>query len=104
MGYEGDQQTLFDTRLDREFKEFSAKHPEVEQELLKLARKAIAKGRRNFGIGALWEVMRWTFWMKWSSDEEPFKLNNNHRSRYARMLMEKYPELEDLFELRRLRS
>jgi len=91
-----------ESRIDREFREFAFKHPEVEKELVKLARKAVAKGRKNFGMKALWEVMRWTFWMEWKEGEEPFKLNNNYTSRYARMLMDKHPELRGFFKTRRL--
>lgn len=91
-------------KIDREFRQFRQEHPEVEHELVRLARKAKAAGRERIGVGALWEVMRWSFWMRWNPGEEPFKLNNNHRSRYARLLMRKYPEFEGLFETRRLRS
>jgi len=93
-----------ETRLDREFREFSTKHPEIEQELVKLARKAKAAGRKQFGMKALWEVMRWTFWLESPDEEEPFKMGNNYTSRYARLLMDSYPDLRGFFKTRRLRS
>jgi len=93
-----------ESRLDREFQEFSFNHPEVETELVKLARKAKAKGRASFGMKALWEVMRWTFWMESTDDVEPFKLNNNYPSRYARKIMRDYPDLRGFFQTRRLTS
>jgi len=87
--------------IEQGFKRFRDKHPEVELRLVALARKAKRRGRK-VGIGALWEVMRWSFWM--DDDVEEFKLNNNYRSRYARLLMAQYPDLAGFFETRRLTS
>jgi hypothetical protein len=92
-----------ESRLEREFREFHAANPNVYQLLVKLARDAVGAGKRRIGIGMLWEVMRWHFWLAVQGDDE-FKLNNNHRSRYARLIMESETDLQGMFETRVLRS
>lgn len=91
------------SQLEADFQKFHAANPAVYAELARLARQAVAKGRRRVGIGMLWEVLRWHFWLETKTDEE-FKLNNNHRSRYARLLMEREPDLRGVFETRGLKS
>jgi len=51
----------------------------------------------------LWEVMRWETGLGDSSKADGFRLNNNFRSRYVRMLAKK-PGLAVLFATRRLRT
>ncbi len=86
------------------FTDFRLAHPEVERELVKLAR--LAKMRRPDqpvpGMKCLWEVLRWTFWLRDSADRgEPFKLNNNYTALYARRIMELYPDLRGAWETRK---
>jgi hypothetical protein len=52
----------------------------------------------------LWETCRYFTILGASLDDEPFRLNNNFTSRYARLLADQEPELADVFETRRLRS
>ena len=87
--------------LDERFREFHRVHPEVYRELVRLCREAKRRGRLHIGVGCLWEVMRWSFWMRWEEDDE-FKLNNNHRAYYARLIMRREPDLVGVFETRRL--
>ena len=89
-----------ESRLERAFSEFHARNPLVYERLVKLARDLRARGHRKLGIGMLYEVVRWMELME-TSDAE-FKLNNNHRSRYARLIMSREPDLCDVFELREL--
>lgn len=62
------------------------------------------RGFSHYGIAALWEAARYTYWLKVGPDAEGWKVNNNWRSRMARELMLKEPELKDFFELRELRA
>lgn len=89
--------------LQADFERFHRDNPRVYEELVRLARQAVA-GRRlaRVGIGMLWEVLRWHFWLQ-TTDVE-FKLNNNHRSRYARLIMDSEPDLRGVFETRGLKS
>ena len=58
---------------------------------------------KRYGIGGLWERLRWHFHIEQGLGDD-FKLNNDFRSRYARLLLEDHPELGAFFELRELRA
>lgn len=90
------------TRLDLEFEAFHRANPRVYATLARLARQAVAAGKRRVGIKMLWEVMRWEMWI--TTTDDAFRLNNNWPSRYARLLMQREPDLAGLFETRELRS
>lgn len=102
-----DEQLPFDfgggRKIQEAFEAFDRAHPEVYEYLVRLAFEAYDRGFRHYGIGALWERMRWHFQIEKGMDEE-FKLNNNFRSRYARKIIAEHPVLEDFFELRCLRA
>lgn len=89
-------------RIQREFSEFHQNNPHVYNELVRLARGYVAR-KRKAGIGHLWEVMRWSLSMKVDDEREDFKLNNNYRSRYARLIMAMEPDLAGFFDTRELR-
>lgn len=90
------------TLLDAQFDKFHADNPRVFDELVKLTEQAYTKGRTKIGIGMLFEVLRWNR-MIHTTDPE-FKMNNNYRSRYARLIMEMHPHLDGMFEVRELKS
>lgn len=92
-----------ESRLERAFRAFHEESPHVYAKLVQLAREARAVGQQRVGIGMLWEVLRWQLFVATTSDDG-FKLNNNHRSRYARLIMAQEPDLADVFETRELRS
>lgn len=87
--------------IEEQFREFHADNPDVYRTLVRLARRALRGGRRRIGIGNLWEVMRWELTLQ-LDDASEFKLNNNFRSRYARLVMQHEPDLRGVFETRRL--
>ena len=86
-----------------QFERFHETNPEVYAELVDLARQMKARGHVRCGIGMLYEVVRWQRSMKTTDDAE-WKLNNNYRSHYARLIMRTEPDLEGFFELRELRA
>jgi hypothetical protein len=88
--------------IQAKFEEYHRKRPEVYQQLIGLVFDKYRNGRKFYGIGALFEELRWYFRIE--KREEDFKLNNNYRSRYVRKLIDEFPELEDFFELRELRA
>lgn len=98
------QVTLFDleTAAEQKFKEFDRKNPKVYQELVSLTQQAYDAGRRKIGINMLIEVVRWNRFI--TTTDIDFKINNNYAPRYARKIMEEYPEFGDIFNLRTLRS
>jgi hypothetical protein len=78
-------------------------HPEVLHKLRHFALRAKERGMAQYGIGALWEVLRWHVAVEDGKIDE-FKCCNNYRSRYARYLMWRFPELKGFFNLRELRA
>ncbi len=85
------------------FLEFHQRHPEVLEQLRTRALRAKRKGYQP-GIAALFEVLRWGHGMARKSGSDEFKLNNNFKAHYARLLMQTTPELSGFFELRQARS
>lgn len=82
------------------FRAFDRDNPHVYAELGKLARTwSDRRPGQKLGIGMLWEVMRWNLTLR-TAGSEPFKLNNNHRSFYARKLMHHETGLRDVFDTR----
>ncbi|CAB4180862.1 hypothetical protein UFOVP1056_1 [uncultured Caudovirales phage] len=47
-------------------------------------------------------MLRWETAMSTTGDD--FKLNNNYRSRYARLIMATCPDLTDVFDTRELHT
>ncbi|MFD3926550.1 hypothetical protein [Streptomyces sp. NPDC058614] len=88
--------------LDGRFEDFHAEHPWVYEALERLTVQWVAAGGGRIGVKALFEQLRWL--APEITDGEPFQLNNNFTSRYARLLRASHPEWRDVFELRRLRG
>lgn len=87
--------------LAQAFRDFDQANPHVYAELVSLCQLWIERrGQQKLGIGMLWEVLRWNLNLRTSTDE-PFKLNNNHRSFYARKIMTHERTLADVFDLRK---
>lgn len=81
------------------FTEFHAENPHVYHVLVNLARGWMVKtGSDKVGIGALYERARWEIAM--STNNADFKLNNNFRAFYARLIMANEPDLAGVFDLR----
>jgi len=87
---------------DCRFQDFHRANPRVYSELVKLARMLRAKGRVHYGVGALFEVVR--FHRALETTDVMFKLNNNYRSRYARLIMATETDLSGFFETRMLKT
>lgn len=96
------EQTSTTGSIQEAFEEFHARNPHVYELLVKLARRAAQAGRTRIGIGMLYEVLRWNYAIHTTGDE--FKLNNNFRSRYVRLIEDSEPDLAGLFQLRELRA
>ena len=97
-----EQPDLFDrsdSALQVAFTEFSSANPQVYLMLRDLALEYQRAGMRA-GIGHLYEIARHKLWLQTRGDL--FKLNNNWRSRYARLLMKREPELAGYFDTRKL--
>jgi hypothetical protein len=86
--------------IEETFLAFHAANPWVYDALVRLAREWVRLGRRHLGIGMLFEVLRWEWNRATADPASDFKLNNNYRSRYARLMMDQEEDLAGLFELR----
>ena len=101
------QLSLFTTRspLEESFLVFHCANPDVYAALVELALKGLRIGRMKRGsINQLFEVLRWDKTIHTDPGADPFKLNNNHRPYYARLIMACEPELAGWFETRKVRA
>ena len=89
--------------IQARFEAFHHANPQVYELLVRFARDARRTGRQHYGIAAIFERVRWHVYIETRSNDD-FKLNNDFRSRYARLIMEKEPDLIDFFELRELKA
>lgn len=87
---------------DAQFLTFHEANPHVYRALVAMARQLKAEGHRQYSIKGLYEALRF----KWSlrTRGEPVKLNNNHTSRYARLIMAMEPDLRGFFSTREMSS
>lgn len=80
---------------------FHLEHPEVYNTLRDLTWQLVERGYRHLGIKMLWETLRYqTMLGAQVPGEDVVRLNNNHTSLYARLIMEREPGLEGIFETR----
>ena len=91
------------TRAEK-FEEFHQANPHVYINLEALAEKLIRRGQKHIGIGYLFEILRYETFMRTEDPDSDYKLNNNYRSRYARLLLERRPEWTEIISVRNLRS
>jgi|10_taG_2_1085330.scaffolds.fasta_scaffold121132_1 hypothetical protein len=84
--------------IDDQFESFHAANPHVYEAIRLLALRTKRAGRSQYGMAGLFEVLRWTHTIETHGDD--FKLNNNYRALYARLLMKNEPELDGFFKLR----
>lgn len=84
----------------QKFEQFHAENGHVYTLLVQLARQwKSTTGREKLGVAALYERARWEIAVR--TNDPDFRLNNDYRSYYSRMIMIREPDLADLFELRR---
>jgi hypothetical protein len=107
------QVTLFDEFVDptpgarsieEAFLAFHKANPWVYAALVRLARELTNRGRTRIGIGMLFEVLRWQWYLRTTDANSDFKLNNNYRSRYARLIMASESDLDGAFDTRELKA
>lgn len=102
---DGDQGSFtFRSTIQDRFESYHAAHPEVYFVLVQLCGLAKQRGITKLGVSLLWERMRWSLTIERDSESEAdYMLNNDFRSRYARLIMKREPEMAGLFNLRELR-
>jgi len=92
--------------IQRRFLKFHEDNPHIYKFLVRFTREFVrARKERNlsprYSISAALERVRWHVNVEVHGYDD-FKLNNNYRSRYARLIMDNEPDLKDVFETREL--
>lgn len=91
-----------DQSIQARFSRFHEANPEVYEALVRMARRIKASGQSSYSISGIYEVARFDRFI--STTGTPFKLSNDFRSRYARLIMETEEDLAGFFSTRELRS
>lgn len=89
--------------IQERFDEFHAKNPHVYTALVGKARAAVARGYNTIGVALLVELIRWDLNVK-TNGRDHFKISNDYRSHYARLIMSQEADLQGLFKIRPLES
>jgi hypothetical protein len=97
-----EQSELFEDRVARAFLVYHTAKPWVADRIEAMAVEYERAGHRR-SIGFFFEILRHEVFME-SRDLDGFKLNNNFRSRYVRLLEQRRPELLGYFRKRRLHA
>lgn len=96
------QLSLLETKAQLRFEEYHRENPQILKALIRLTDQAVARGHNRISIELIYNVLRWETMISTIGDE--YKLNNNYKSRYARMIEEVRPDLKGIFNMRELRS
>lgn len=91
-----------DATIDGRFRLFHHDNPHIYRILEERVAALAARGARRVGIAALVEQLRYDPTVK--TDGHDFKVNNDFRSRYVRLLEQRHPEWAPLFKKRELTS
>jgi len=95
--------TLLDSdepAVDR-FKAFHHANPWRMDRRVHMAHTLQDRGVRQYGIAALWEVLRYDWAIRTVDPSSQLKLNNDYRAYYAREIMRRHPDLDGFFTTRR---
>lgn len=88
--------------IEERFWAYHRAHPECYAKLVAACRNVLAAGRTHWSIDGAFEVVRYFRYIR--PDAEAYRLNNNYRALYARLIMQREPDLAGFFEVRALRE
>jgi len=91
-----------DESIEQRFERFHRANPHVFRAIVQVARGARSRGLRRWSMNGVFEVLRWVRPVETSGDE--WRLNNSYRALYARLVMDRCPDLDGFFEVRRRRA
>ena len=91
------------TLTEQKFHEFHRNNPHVYTFLVSAARKLQARGVDRYSIAGLFEVFRYESALS-TTDSSGFKLSNNYKPYYARLIMTRESDLDGYFVLHRLKG
>ena len=84
------------------FDKFNKENPHVYHEFKEQVFKAVKKGRKKLSAKLIINWLRWNKII--NTTGKPYKINDAFQSYYARHFLAEHPELDGIFELRRLRN
>jgi len=84
------------------FTDFHVLNPSVYKAIVEIARVMQGRGIPKMGIALIFERLRWLHFID-TRGAEGFKLSNDFRAEYARLIMRQEPSLAGFFEIRELR-
>lgn len=82
---------------EQRFAAFHALNPHVLDALVRLCLDVWQRGRKRWSINGAFEVLRWSS-LRTQGDD--FRLNNNFRAYYARLIPAVEPRLDGFFAVR----
>jgi len=88
--------------IQERFEQFHQNNPRVYSLIMKFVYEARKRGFNHYTINGIFERVRWH--MNIETKDTEFKLNNNYRSRYVRLIEREHPELAGFFRTRELIS
>jgi len=91
------------TDWQTKFNEFHSNNPHIFDELVKLALALKERGHNQYSIQGLFEVLRYRKAIKTADSHSQYKLNNNYKPYYARMIMQRFAFFKGFFELREMK-
>lgn len=86
---------FYDDETREKFQKFHRENPHVYTTLALKTQQLVKAGHRRVGIGMLFEVLRWDYMLQ--TNDEPFKLNNNYRAYYSRLIEHNNPDWVGIF-------
>ncbi|MFD4394375.1 hypothetical protein [Kitasatospora sp. NPDC058478] len=89
--------------IQERFEHFHSVNPWVLTELERLTAECVEAKFAKVSLGMLFELVRYSYGRATLGDDD-FRLNNDFRSRYARLLIDLHPEWAPRIEVRALRT
>lgn len=89
---------MIESKTTQQWRMFHFENPHVYERLVKLSRELRKRGQRYYSIAGLFEVLRFEHIFKTTGSE--FKLANDFKPYYARLLMHKHKDLDGFFKLK----
>jgi predicted PolB exonuclease-like 3'-5' exonuclease len=89
-------------KIDTEFLAFHSSNPHIMDAIVRYTRQLITAGHKHFGMGAVFERIRWDYAVSTLADTKGFKINNNYRSRYVRLLEATHPQFKGFYRQRKV--
>ena len=81
-----------------QWRDFHLSNREVIRNVIRKLEDARARGKQRASVRDALNAVRWEDWL--GSDDQPYKVNNNHASIYARVIAHNFPEYASMITFR----